>query len=255
MAEGFACSQVELDIIGEALRLNVRPFPFDFPNHGDTLPQRRQLAGRVQESLTERGLIRGTSFAPVVPDLVGLYAAARWSVTMLGTAGRRSLCVRAGSDGKHAVMVAQHGDQMEFTPVAPAALVRAVVSLLPPLRPGPGSSVTVALADLSSGSLPKRDEFSSGSFMQPVTPARGHSGTQQAVIEAILRRPRTGAGYFVATVRGRNGRESEPATLTWIDTDAGRYALIPDGRGYVTCTPADLPRIDQHLARQMSTLD
>jgi hypothetical protein len=135
-------------------------------------------------------------------------------------------------------------------------LVRAVVSLLPPLKPGPGGSVTIAVADLSPApSRPKQDEFNPDSFMQPVTPARGRSGTQQAAIEAILRRPRTGAGYFVSTVRGRNGRESQPSTLTWIDTDAGRYALIPDGRGYVTSTPSDLPRIDQHLARQMSMLD
>ena len=255
MADGFACSLVELDIIGEALRLNVRPFPFDFPTHGETLEERKRLAVHVEKGLAQRGLTRGAAFAPVVTELVGLYAAARWSVTMLGTAGRRSLCVRAGSDGKNAVVVARHGDQMEFRPITPASLVRAVVSLLPPLKPGPGGSVTVRLADLSSGSLPQRDEFSSDSFMQPVTPARGRSGTQQAVIEAILRRPRTGAGYFVATARGRNGRESEPATLTWIDNDAGRYALIPDGRGYVTCTPADLPRIDQQLVRHMSTLD
>jgi hypothetical protein len=255
MADGFACSLVELDIIGEALRLNVRPFPFDFPTHGDTHEDRRRLAGRVEKDLTERGLIRGTSFAPIVSELVGLFSAGRWSIAMLGTAGRRTLCVRAGSDGQHAALAAQHGDQLHFEPVRPAALVRAVVRQLPPVKPGPGGSVTVSVSELSAGSQPGRDEFNPETFMRRVSPATGRSGSQRAVIEAILSRPRTGAGYFIVTARGRNGRESQPATLTWIDTDAGRYALIPDGRGYVTCTPTDLPRIDQQLVRQMSMFD
>ncbi|HEY0641426.1 MAG TPA: ESX secretion-associated protein EspG, partial [Pseudonocardiaceae bacterium] len=63
--------------------------------------------------------------------------------------------------------------------------------------------------------------------------------------EAMLRRPRTGAGYFVVQARGR---EAQDGTVTWFDTDAGRYAA----RGG-TFLPVDGARLRQVLGRLIAT--
>jgi hypothetical protein len=258
MAEGFSCSLPELDVIGEALRLNVRQFPFTIPAVEQTLEERAELIRGVERTLTEQGLVRDGELVPAVTELVGLFAIGRWSIAMLGTTGdgaanRREFCVRAGSDGRRAVLAMQLGQQVRFRPRTAPSLAHAVVGLLPPMKPGAGGSVTIAMADLGPGS--RGEGLSPGGYLQRVGRGTAPAGSQLAILEAVLRQPRTGAGYFVATVRGRNGREGQPVTLTWLDTDAGRYAVVADGRGYVTCAPADRSRIEQHLVRLISTLD
>jgi hypothetical protein len=258
VAEGFSCSLTELDVIGEALRLNVSQFPFTVAVGGTTLEERAALIRRAEHTLTERGLVRGGDLIPAVAESVGLFAVGRWSVAMLGTSGdgtasRRDFCARAGSDGRRGVLAVQRGEHVRFVPVSAPSLVHAVVGLLPPLKPGPGGSVTVAVADLSSGS--SGEGFSPHGYMQRVGRGTSPAGSQLAILEAVLRRPRSGAGYFTVTVRGRNGREGKPVTLTWLDTDAGRFAVVNDGGRYVTSTPADRSRIEQHLVRLISSLD
>lgn len=258
MAEGFRCSLTELDVIGEALRLNVRQFPFTVTVGGPTLEERAALIQRAERTLIEHGLVRDGELVPAVAELVGLFAVGRWSVAMLGTSGdgtasQRDFCARAASDGRRGVLAVQRGERVRFVPVSAPSLIHAAVGLLPPLRPGPGGSVTVAVADLSPGS--SGEGSSPDSYMQRVGRGTAPAGSQLAILEAVLRRPRSGAGYFVATVRGRNGREGQPVTLTWLDTDAGRYAMVNDGSGYVTSAPADRSRLEQHLVRLMSTFD
>jgi hypothetical protein len=215
---------------------------------------RARCVREVERALIARELVQHGELTAEVSESIGLFAAGRWSVAMLGTAGEREFCVRAGSDGRRAVLAVQRGEQVRFRPVTAPSLLRTTVGLLPPLRPGPGGSVTVPKADLIPvASVSGRDEFTPDSFMQRVGQGAGRGGKQLAIMESILRRPRTGAGYFVASARSRNGREGQPVTLTWLDTDVGRYAVVVDD-GYVTCGPADRSRIEQHLARLMAVL-
>ncbi len=256
MTEAFDCSLLELDLIGDALGLDVRQFPFDFPVHGDSLDDRRRFVDIVRNTLTAKGLFRSGAFAPELEQAVGVFARGRLGIAVLGMSGQRQLCLRAAIDGAVGVLAEQHGGIVRFTRVSPHAIVNQVVSLLPPLRPGPGSSVTITAPAEPTTRTPRHqredDDLGAATYLQPVRPAPGTDGAARAAAESILRRPRLGGGYFTVTVRGRDGREPSPATLSWVDTDAGRYAVVPttgnDGLTRVTYSPADAPRLAQLLS-------
>jgi hypothetical protein len=97
----------------------------------------------------------------------------------------------------------------------------------------------------------REEDFAQRQYLQSGR-SGGSGATQRAVVDEIMRRPRLGSGYLTVTTRNRNGRESEPTTMTWLDTDAGRYAVLPtigpDGRTHITYTPADQARLDQALS-------
>jgi hypothetical protein len=253
VAGGFECSPLELDIVGDAFGLNVRQFPFDFPVHGETIEERARFIQVVQRSLSAKGLVDEKAFAPAVEQLIGLFCRGRISIAMLGVVRGRSICARASTDGQHAVLARRHGETVRFDPITPASLVRVVVALLPPTKAGPGGSVTIAVPDEPNTSARTHvEDFAGRTFMEPVSPARTSASAQAAVAAEILRRPRRGSGYFVVTERRRNDIERDPATVNWLDTDAGRYVVVPsvgsDGCRYGTYAPADLRRIDQHLS-------
>jgi hypothetical protein len=114
-------------------------------------------------------------------------------------------------------------------------MARALVSQLPSAPPGPGASVTVT-AERGQTSLPPG---------QPTGPA--------LTAKRILERPQRGTGDFLVAVASRPGRPAPTATLSWVDNDAGRYAIISDtgrdGRSHITYTPADQPKLDHLLTR------
>jgi ESX secretion-associated protein EspG len=240
VAGGFECSLLELDIVGDAFGWNVRQFPFNVPVHGETIEERGRFIEAVHRSLTAKGLVGESSYDPALERLVDLFCRGRTSIAALGTARSRSICVRASTDGRHAVLVRRRNRTMRFEPITPESLVRSVVALLPPMRAGSGGSVTLAVPDAGDSV----DDFG---FLESLRPA------SDATAEEILRRPRRGSGYFVVTERGNNGMEGDAATLNWVDTDAGRYVIVPsvgtDGRRYGTYAPADLRRVEQNLSR------
>lgn len=257
MTRGFDCSLLELDLIGNTLGVDVRPFPFQFPVHGEHVEDRRRLVAVAQESLSAKGLIDGAAFAPEAERLITLFGRGRVAIVMLGDAGGRTYRVRAVIDRAAGVVAAQRGELVRFTPVRPESVVRSVVGLLPPLRPGPGSSVTLTTTPPDIPNRRRQDEdFSALSYLETARPARDIPGGQWDAAEQIARRPRQGNGYFTVTARDRAGHDGQPATLTWLDTDAGRYAIIPstsaDGRLHVTYTPADLARLEHTLSRLVS---
>lgn len=254
MSAGFECSVLELDVIGQALEVDVRPFPFDIPVHGEWVEDRARFIEEAARGLIAKGLSTETALAPELRSQVGLFAGGRWSIAMLGTAGDRQYCARAVSNGREAVLAQRHGDVVRFDPIEPDSLVNAVVRLLPPMRPGPGGSLTIVLPDDQAKPAHRSvDEGFGQSFLEQARPARDSAGAQLASAQAILRRPRLGEGYFVITERGSGGRESEPLTVNWLDTDGGRYTIVPstggDGRRYATYAPADSARLAQHLTR------
>jgi hypothetical protein len=254
---------VELDAIGDALQLDVRPFPFQFPVHGELVDERIRLMELVNSALTAKGLVSGNRFTPDLEDLVGLFARGTLAIAAVGSSDGEGLCARAVTDGRFGVLAVENGQSIRFDPVTRASLVRAILGLLPVVRPGPGRSVTVTADEpVSAGRhAPRRseDEYAERRYLQSGSRPADSGATQRAIAEEIMRRPRIGSGYFTVTARNRNGREGEPLTMNWLDTDAGRYAVLPstgpDGRLHVTYTPADLARLDQSLSRlvQMMT--
>lgn len=256
MAGGFECTFLELDVIGEALQLDVRPFPFDFPVHGDLIEDRIRLIGIVARTLTAKGIADGARFADGVEDLLGVFARGRLAIAVLGTVDGEPCCARAVTDDRIGVLATQHGQVIRFTPVTPPSLVRSVLNLLPPAQPGPGRSVTIT-TEPPAARRPRQDEEPAGQVLVTSGP-HDSAGVQRAMVDEIMRRPRVGSGYFAVTTRGRNARESKPATMNWLDTDSGRYVVIPttaaDGRTHITYTPADQARLEQSLSHVVRTL-
>jgi hypothetical protein len=259
VVRGFECSFLELDVIGDALGLDLRLFPFQFPIHGELVDERVALIEAAHTSLTAKGLIKGPRFDVDLEDLLDVYARGKVSVAMLGTVDGESICARAVSDGRSAVLALQRGQLIRFDPITPPSLVRSLLRLLPPHRPGPGRSVTITVEQQAPPRRPREEDFGAQRYLQPVRAPRDSAGTQRAMVDEIMRKPRLGSGYFTVTARGRNGRDGEPLTMNWLDTEAGRYAVIPstgpDGRTHVTYTPADQARLDQslnHLVRELT---
>ena len=257
MAQGFECTFLELDAIGDALELDLRLFPFQFPVHGEFVDERIRLLEAAHDSLTAKGLIDGPRFVPEVEELLGLFARGRTAIAVVGSVDGEGLCARAVTDNRFGVLAVQHGQAITFDPVTPASLVRATLALLPPARPGPGSSVMVTDEQPVAAGRHHRardEDLSEHQYLQSTRSGPVGSGAnQRAVVDEIMRRPRLGSGYLTVTTRNRNGRESDPMTMSWLDTDAGRYAVLPstgpDGRTHITYTPADQARLDQALSR------
>jgi hypothetical protein len=266
VARVFELSFLELDLIGDALELDVRPFPFvgQIPVHGELIADRRRLLGVAAGTLAAKGLIAGDEFAPEMVESIRLFARGGLSIALLGSAGNQSHCARAAADGSIGVVAEQRGELIRFTPVTPDSLVPCVLSLLAPMPAGPGGSVTIAApqplpAGQTRQATGRDDDLSAVSYLRESRPVRESGAAQLAIAEEIARRPRLGSGYITITLRGRGGREGEPATLTWIDTDVGRYGIIPskgrDGVTHVTYFPADLRRLAQNVSRLVATLN
>jgi hypothetical protein len=259
VARGFECTFLELDVIGEALQLDVRPFPFEFPVHGDLIEDRVRLIQAAERTLAAKGLVEGPRFADGVEDTLGVFARGRLAIAMLGTVDGESRCARAVTDDRTAVLAVQQGQRIHFDPITPASVVRAILNLLPPARPGAGRSVTITTdPPAPQRPRPQEDDFTGRHYLEAPRVPGDSAGVQRAMIDEIMRRPRTGSGYFAVTVRGRNARETKPVTMNWLDTDSGRYVVIPttaaDGRTHITYTPADQARLEQSLSHLVHTL-
>jgi hypothetical protein len=254
---GFTCSLLELDVVGEAFGVDVRQFPIEVPVHGETLDERRRFGQLVTRNLIDKSLYDGRAFDPEFTRSVILYARGELSIAMVGQAGEREYEARGSTDGQYAVLAVAENQQVRFEPVSPTGLVRAMVSLLPPMKPGPGASLSTVIAEPEQPRRFRRDDDTPGeqTWLQPAQSTR--DSAQSAAVDAILRRPRLGAGSFLVTARGRNGHEGTPAALNWLDTDAGRYMLTTsqggDGRTHAAYIPADQARIDNALSRHLQT--
>ncbi|WP_433264981.1 ESX secretion-associated protein EspG [Actinosynnema sp. CS-041913] len=240
MAREIVCSFAELDAIGEALRIDVRRFPFTIGHHGSTRDERLAVVAAVHRDLVARDLVRGDEFAPELVESLRLFAGGRVAVALVGTSGGSAPVALAVADDRNGVLAVRRGESIAFQQRHPDTVVRALVDLLPPVPPGPGSSVTV-----SATAPPADEDFSEFRFTTRLKPAARPS---RAVVDDILRRPRLGAGYFAVT----SGR-TDLGTLNYLDTDVGRYAVIPgaDRNGLLsaTYTPADQATLTRHLAR------
>jgi hypothetical protein len=247
----IVCSFAELDVLGDALRVNVRQFPFAVPHLGQSVEERVRLVETVHRDLLARGLVQGGEFAPDLAQALNVFARGHVAIAMVGHAGEVQRYALAAADDRTGVVAVQHGESIRFDLMRPESIVRGLLGLLPSLRPGPGASVTIT--DTTAPASRRRaaeEDFSESTFTTSVKAVHTTSAAQREAAEEILRRPRLGGGYFLVTAR-RNG-ESELGTVNWLDTDAGRYAAIPstgDGQVTVTYMPADLARLDHLLTR------
>lgn len=239
----IVCSLAELDAVGDALSLDVRRFPFTIGHRGTTLEERVALVEAVHRDLAARDLVRGAEFAPDLVERLRLFAGAPLGIALVGADRDTPLVALAVSDGRDGVLAVRRGEAVEFHRHSSATVVPALVGLLPDLPPGPGTAVVVQ----APAPKPPDEDFSQFRFTAGVRPAP----TAEAAVAEILRRPRTGAGYFSAAAR-RGRREVELGTVSYVDTDAGRWAVLsgsgPNGTPDTTFVPMDRWSIGRHLA-------
>ncbi|MBW4716387.1 ESX secretion-associated protein EspG [Saccharothrix obliqua] len=235
---GFA----ELDVIGAALQVNVRRFPFVIGHHGTTREERIAVVAEAHHSLAARNLVRPHAFAPELVEAVRLFAEGRFTTALVGTSGGARQVALAVADGDAGLVAVERDESIAFHRHAPEDVVAELVGLLPPVPPGPSTAVTVP----TSPATPDED-FSDFRFTSRVQPAAPSART---VAATVLRRPRTGAGYFTVVSHGE-----DLGSVTYLDTDTGRYAIIPDngnspaGTVYTPADHAELVKRITQLAR------
>jgi hypothetical protein len=242
MTDTFTLSLAAVDILSEGLGVDCRRFPFQLTGIGDFVEDRVRIAQAVFADLGRRGLVRGEKLDPSVAEGLRLMARYRVAIAVMGTLDDESgLYARVCSDGDRGLLVTQEGQLFRFEFLRPESLARTAVSLLPRLRPGHGQSVTISTASVATEEKPE-------GFSRQVRPARTPSQSQMAAAQEMLRKPRTGAGYFVVSAMDSNGRETRAPGLSWLDTEEGRYmAQAHPDEGGGTFAPADTIRLVQQL--------
>jgi hypothetical protein len=251
MTGTFTLSVAAVDILSEALGVDCRRYPFQLPGIGDFVEDRVRIAQAVFADLSRRGLVRNERLDPDVAEALRLMARYRVAIAVMGTLDDESgLYARVSAGAERGLLVIQEDQIFRFEFVEPESLARTAVSLLPRLRPGHGQSVTISAA----AAKPVQPEEPRG-FARPLRPPRTTSQSQLLAAQEMLRKPRTGAGYFIVSAMDSSGREVRAPGLSWLDTEDGRYmaqAHPEDGGG--TFAPADTIRLVQQLDDLMSSL-
>lgn len=217
-------------LLGDA-ELGAMPLPFE-PSYPYT--ERDELArfrAHTYEQLGEAG-------AAAVREVLTVFATAPVAViTMALLDDGVRLLARTCLAGEDAVRVAQRGDELVFTEIAPTGLAAAAVELVPDGVPAPGSSITVPAA-------------------APPDDADSWPTGAGGALAAVLSKPACRGGVFVPCV---NGTRLPP--LAWFDTVSGegrsarqaagsdavrRFStsrVDADGKRWTTYVPGDNARI------------
>ena len=249
----FVLSAVEVDVLGRALRADVRQFPLQVPGSTATVDGHVRLAEAIDQRLRTRGLSRLGRLAPELVTAFGLFGRFRAAIAVIGTDAQGPLCARAMADGTDAVVISQDEHGLRFDLYRSPEMVLGTIRILSPLPPAPGESVTITAATTDRPRTGDDEFFSSVSYTTAVRPSgrRGAAGDPDMVRHQFTR-SRAGGGYFVVIGRDHLGRERTAPGLGWLDSDLGRMMsrteTADDGRVIGTYTPADNNRIGQALA-------
>ncbi|HEX3781327.1 MAG TPA: ESX secretion-associated protein EspG [Pseudonocardiaceae bacterium] len=249
------------DILGERCGVDLHIAPFELPYAGHTDAERRRLTEAVLRDLDGRGLAHRGRLETEVEDAVVLLGRAPVSASLVLAArnGRGQGVARIASNGRQALLVAQHGTVLRVDYVRPTAVVGALVGLVPDARPIRGRAVTFPRDDPAAGPAGRHrdpDEDNGGSLMRKARPANSAYVQERQLANAMAQQPRRRAGTVSVFSRDRHGREQQAAMLVWHDTDAGRYLIYhtasSDGVEWVSYAPADNVRVAQQLGQLWS---
>ncbi|QRP45836.1 ESX secretion-associated protein EspG [Amycolatopsis sp. FDAARGOS 1241] len=238
MPYSFTLSPAAVDLLLEQQGLGRPPVPFVVPHIGITGEERRRIRDAVTRDLEGRGLVSRRGYLDDdLEQALATFARGRLAVTSTAQLDDGQLFARVTSTGDHAVLVRHDDGMFVFEEVRPTGLVPAIVDLLPPGTPGPGTSVTITRPPKQ----PRR-----GAAYDPFARTSAPRDPQARAVERIFEKPRLRVGQF--TVGGQQ-------PLVWFDTEAGRYLLstrvADDGQRWLTYAPADNSRLAQQLSAQV----
>lgn len=230
-------SLTTVDILWEHLRLGPAVFPFETPQHGETLRERASIRDTVFADLERHGLARGGRCAHPLEQALSILTSAATTVTAVGSLGHGTpLRARAAATTTTGVLAVLDGQHLVLRYVGSNHLVPAVVDLLPNERPGPGQSISVVEAAHTAGER-----------------------LRLRTAQSYLARPRLRVGQFGITVRDPSGATRTAPRLGWFDTDRGRYLCQAtpgrDGGQWVTFAPGDDEQLKHYLETMISDLD
>lgn len=257
----FSLSHAAADILWEDLDLGSRPFPFDFPYLGDTMDQRAGIRKAVHRDLESRGLARQGRVIPEVQEALNLVVRGEYTVDVFAGLDARNpkhlLMARGGAIRDSAAVAVMDDRQLKVDLIHSSALLRAMVSLLPPAPAGTGHSVTVPLPQ-EQAAPPRREADYDGNTFTSAVASRTGGNPQLRLLESVLAKPRLRAGRYGIDVRDHMGRRASSPEVGWFDTDQGRYMMqtrkAPDGQSWITAAPADAHRIAGQLAQDLNAL-
>jgi hypothetical protein len=244
MTGPYSLSLAAVDVLGQTLDVNVRLFPLKIPSVGQLQEDRVRIARAVFSDLARRGLIRRGEIDPDLRRALHTLADYHVAVAAMGTLEEgRQLFARASATAEAGVVAVQDGQQLRLELIRPTALAATMVGLLPKADAAPGQSLTIT--------KPAPEGPADGYFAGVHRPRRAVDPNLR-LAEGYLNRPRTGAGFFAVSARGRNGKEIRAGQVGWFDTDAGRYLDLTrppgeDGQIHGTVSPADSARLTRQL--------
>lgn len=239
-------SALEFDVLWEHLRLAEMPLVLRVPSPGRTFVERRQLTADVWQALERRGLGRRLGLDPRLERLLRLLENPDQEIDgrFGATRGVRLLVAATGDEAVFAVL-SKRGLVLSEVPVT--GLAREALSVLPPVGPGPGESITVPSEDLDAAAA---NATTAEDFELEL--CRRNLRLRDAT---VLRTMVTGVrrqGQFGASARNRWGhRRRAGYVVGFFDTDGGRYLQLrrraEDGQTWSTISPADNRLLIQQL--------
>lgn len=220
----FGLSFLELDLIGEALDVDVHQTPLSVPHHGRYVEERDAWRERAESELAGRGLVVDDRLVPYVERAAVLLARGEPSVSVDGTGPWGPIRARAAIGESEAVLAVEAVDGgILFTLGDPGDVVSWVLGLLPQHERARGASVTVPVSDADEHGRAVDEDFSQFSYTVGAETPPGRAGRDAGAAEHLFSRPELGAGRLLVETRGRLGRDGMCLTIDWIDKDMGRY--------------------------------
>lgn len=230
MTTTFTLPAVGVDVLAQVMGVDCARFPLAVPRVGDDRAHRLRIADVALAELTRRGAVDGAGIVRDVDHALRLLATAPVAVALRGwsespSAGHAAvghgvggtrhgaqddtLLARASIDGGDGLVVEQHGPMLRFELLSAGWAVRRLVEIPPGRPPATGPSLVLSgAADLDGGAG-----------------GRERADLQWREAENRLARRRTGAGHLLVLATCA-GDDVPVGSVTWLDTDDGRYAGI-----------------------------
>ncbi|MEU6643268.1 ESX secretion-associated protein EspG [Saccharomonospora sp. NPDC046836] len=251
---------VAFDFLWESAGIGELPYPLRVRSHGTTESERRALRTRAETEFAARGL----GNTPVA-DWLALLARPSVSLDALFIPEFQAPPVGAlaASDGRQAVLAVQDSDGVWLRPIYPEGLASAIVDLLPRTDRGSEASITLPIDD-AVRTQPARTGVTTAAAADSLGPARRRASLadrptdpRQAYAQLIAQ-PRLRGGQLAANSRDDLGGKRRSAVLAWFDTATGRYLSLsrsgPDGREWVTVSPADAKTLRTRLGELLTAV-
>lgn len=233
------------EVLWEDLRAGSIPYPFDISQHGETLDERARIKAAVRADLERRNLARRGRPEPDLEDALNLLARPELRVIAICMPDmNQQKLVRASvvARGGYAVLAVQEDTGITLNLVQANEIATSLANAMPPGRPGPGKPVTVP-AQAFEDQPPQQE-----GFRQAV---RTTENDDVRLAKQMLTGPAIGNGHFLVQMgQGRTKRDFPP--VTWIDTQAGRYANVPARAGWFTISPTDNMGLARHLGQVLA---